>query len=242
VSYRPQEFWEQRLEAQFDLRGTGETGLSLAYNRACYRLRAEVLGACLQRAGLLPGGRRVLDIGCGTGFWTDWYVTRGAHYTGVDIAQVSVDRLAERYPEQRFVRADVSEGVPGGPYDIVNVFDVLYHITDEARWEAALRHLAGAVAPGGLLLVTDVFSDRGSLAEHNVMRPLGRYLEVIGAAGLVREQLLPTHVLLNRHLGPWRFLNRWPGLLLAADRALLSLGLGQDPAANKLLACRRPVA
>jgi len=240
VSYRPQEFWEQRLEAQFDLRGTGEPGLSLAYNRACYQLRAEVLGTCLQRAGMLPGGRRVLDIGCGTGFWTEWYVSRGAHYTGVDIAQVSVDRLAERYPEQRFVRADVSEGVPGGPYDIVNVFDVLYHITDDARWESALRQLAGAVAPGGLLLVTDVFNDRGALAEHNVMRPLERYLGVIGAAGLVREQLLQTHVLLNQHLGPWRFLNRWPALLLAIDRGLLSLGLGLDPAANKLLACRRP--
>ena len=43
MSYRPQEFWEQRLAEQFDLRGTGETGLSLAYNRACYALRAEVL-------------------------------------------------------------------------------------------------------------------------------------------------------------------------------------------------------
>ena len=122
----------------------------------------------------------------------------------------------------------------------MNVFDVLYHITDDARWQAALGHLARAVAPGGLLLVTDVFSDRGALAEHNVMRPLERYLDVIGAAGLRREQVRPTHVLLNRHLGPWRFLNRWPRLLLAADRGLLALGLGHDPAANKLLACRRP--
>jgi len=240
MTYRPQEFWEQRLEAQFDLRGTGETALPLAYNRACYQLRAEVLTHCLQRTGMLPGGRRVLDVGCGTGYWTEYYVSRGAHYTGVDIAQVSVDRLAERYPDQRFVRADVSEGVPGGPYDLVNVFDVLYHITDDDRWQEALRRLAAAVAPGGLLLVTDVFSARGALAEHNVMRPLGRYLEVLEGAGLVREWLGPTHVLLNRHLGPWRFLNRWPGLLLALDRTLLGLGLGNDPAANKLLACRRP--
>ena len=105
MSYRPQEFWEQRLAEQFDLRGTGETGLSLAYNRACYALRADVLTAALRRAGLPPRGRRVLDVGCGTGFWTDYYVSRGAGYTGVDIAQVSVDRLAARYPEQRFVRA-----------------------------------------------------------------------------------------------------------------------------------------
>lgn len=239
MSYRPQEFWEQRLSEQFDLRGTGETGLSLAYNKACYQLRADVLTGALQRAGMAPNNRRVLDIGCGTGFWTDYYVSRGAHYTGVDIAQVSVDRLAQRYTEHRFVRADVSEGVPGGPYDVINVFDVLYHITDDAKWQAALQHLAAALAPGGVLLVTDVFSQRPQLAEHNVMRPLSRYLTVLEAAGLVREQYVPTHVLLNRHLGPWRFLNRWPGLLLALDRTLLALGAGHDDAANKLLVCRR---
>jgi 2-polyprenyl-3-methyl-5-hydroxy-6-metoxy-1,4-benzoquinol methylase len=240
VSYKPQEFWEQRLSEQFDLRGTGETALSLAYNRACYALRAEVVGAALARAGVSPRGRRVLDVGCGTGFWTDFYVARGADYTGLDIAQVSVDRLAARYPGQRFARADVADGVPGGPFDLVNVIDVLYHVTDDARWQSALRHLAGAVSPGGLLLVTDVFSERVALAAHNVMRPLSRYAGILDAAGLTREQLRPTHVLLNRHLGPWRFLNRWPGVLLAADRALLSLGFGHDAAANKLLVCRRP--
>ncbi len=239
MSYRPQEFWEQRLSEQFDLRGTGETTLSLAYNKACYTLRADVLESALRAAGATVRGKRVLDVGCGTGFWTEFYASRGAHYTGLDIAQVSVDRLAERYPDQRFARADVSDGVPGGPFDLVNVFDVLYHVTDDARWQAALRHLAGAVAPGGLLLVTDVFSDRGALAEHNVMRPLSRYLEVLEAAGMVREQLRPTHVLLNRHLGPWRFLNRFPGLLLALDRMLLALGAGHDDAANKLLVLRR---
>ncbi|MCE9628130.1 MAG: class I SAM-dependent methyltransferase [Candidatus Eisenbacteria bacterium] len=239
MSYRPQEFWEQRLSEQFDLRGTGETGLSLAYNKACYQLRADVLTGALQRAGMAPNNRRVLDIGCGTGFWTDYYVSRGAHYTGVDIAQVSVDRLAQRYTEQRFVRADVSEGVPGGPYDVINVFDVLYHITDDAKWQAALQHLAAALAPGGVLLVTDVFSQRPQLADHNVMRPLSRYLGVLEGAGLVREQFVPTHVLLNRHLGTWRFLNRWPGLLLVLDRTLLALGAGHDDAANKLLVCRR---
>ncbi len=240
MTYRPQEFWEQRLSDQFDLRGTGETGLTLAYNRACYVLRGEVLSAALARAGMQPRGHRVLDVGCGTGFWTQFYAGQGAHYTGVDIAQVSVDRLAERFPEQRFVRIDVADGVPGGPYDIVNVFDVLYHVTDDARWEAALRTLAGALAPGGVLLVTDAFSDRGALAEHNVMRPLANYLAVLGDAGLVREQLRPTHVLLNRHLGPWRFLNRWPGLLLAIDRMLLALGAAPDGGTNKLLVCRRP--
>ena len=41
--YQPRDFWERRLSEHFDLRGTGETGLSLAYNRACYALRRSVL-------------------------------------------------------------------------------------------------------------------------------------------------------------------------------------------------------
>src|SRR5262249_20333828 len=126
VSYRPREFWEDRLAEQFDLRGTGGTGLSLAYNAACYRLRADLLTRALARAGVRPSGLRVLDVGCGTGFWTAFYLERGADYTGLDIAQVSVDRLAARYPGSRFLRADVGDGVPGGPYDVVNAFDVLY--------------------------------------------------------------------------------------------------------------------
>jgi len=122
------------------------------------------------------------------------------------------------------------------------VFDVLYHVTDDARWQEALRHLAAAVAPDGVLLVTDVFAERGRLAEHNVMRSLSRYMEVLSGQGLTREQLVPTHVLLNRHLGPWRFLNRWPRALLATDRLLLGMGMGNDASANKLLVCRRSPA
>ncbi len=239
MTYRPQEYWDRTLSEQFDLRGTGEPGLSLAYNRACYTLRAEVLTAALAAAGFDPRARRVLDVGCGTGFWTAYYRARGAVYTGLDIAPTSVARLAALYPDSTFVHLDVSEAPPPARVELVNAFDVLYHVTDETRWEQALRHLAGALEPGGLLLITDVFSDLPALAEHNRMRSLERYLGVLEPLGLTREQLRPTHVLLNRHLGFWRFLNRAPGLLLAIDRAVLAAGGGLDERANKLLVLRK---
>jgi SAM-dependent methyltransferase len=241
VTYRPREFWEQRLGEQFDLRGTGETSMSEAYNAACYRLRRDVLDHALARAGVDPRGRTVLDVGCGTGFWTAYYVGRGADYTGLDIAATSVERLSRQYPQSRFLHVDVSEADIADTYDLVNVFDVLYHVTDDARWEAALGRLARAVKPGGLLLLTDLFSAPTHLAEHNKMRPLERYRAVLDRSGIAFEYapLLPTHVLLNSDLGPWRFLNRAPGLLLALDRALLAAGAGRTPRHNKLLVARR---
>lgn len=240
MSYQPREFWEQRLAGQFDLRGTGETGLSLAYNRACYQLRRDVLSRALREQAFDPRGRTILDVGCGTGFFAAYYLERGARVTGIDIAPTSIATLSQRHPEARFLLADVGEQPVEGRYDLVNAFDVLYHITDDARWERAVSNLAAAVNPGGLLLVSDTFSDVGGLAEHNRMRALPRYRRLLDAAGLRQAGLLSTHVLLNRELGAFRVLNRLPALLLAADRILLPLGFGRGPRSNKLLVARRP--
>ncbi len=240
MSYDPREFWERRLAQHFDLRGSGETGLSMAYNRACYTLRREVLERALRDAGIDPAGRAVLDVGCGTGFFTAFYLERGASVTGLDIAPVAVERLTARHPQARFLLADVSDAALTGRFDVVNAFDVLYHITDDARWERAVRHLAAAVAQGGVLLATDTFAALEDLAAHNRSRPLARYNSLLSGAGLNPGRIYPTHVLLNRELGPLRFLNRAPGLLLLADRALLALGGGRgDPVVSKLLVARR---
>jgi 2-polyprenyl-3-methyl-5-hydroxy-6-metoxy-1,4-benzoquinol methylase len=242
VTYRPREFWEERLREHFDLRGTGETGLSLAYNRACYALRRSQLERALRETGIDPAGRRVLDVGCGTGFFTEYFLARGADVTGLDLTTASVERLRARFPQARFVLADVSEAEPDGSYDIVNAFDVLYHITEQERWEAAVRHLAAAVAPGGHLLLTDLFAEAEAHAEHNVIRPIAAYQRLLGAAGLLLGRLYPTHVFLNRELGPMRFLNRLPALLLAADRALLALGVPLPGRTNRILVAHRPAA
>ena len=239
MSYRPRDFWEERLASQFDVRGTGETRLSLAYNQACYALRRSVLERALSAAGFDPRGRRVLDVGCGAGFFTAYYLERGAIVTGVDIAQTSVDRLSQRHPEARFLRADVSETRPEGSYDLVNAFDVLYHIVDDRAWASAVANLAEVVARGGLLLITDAFEEWEGLASHNRMRALERYRAALEPRGFRLAPLRPTHVLLNRGLGPIRFLNRVPMLLYAIDRALLAIAPTPRLAVNRLLVARR---
>jgi SAM-dependent methyltransferase len=224
MSYRPREFWDRRLAEHFDLRGTGQPGLSLAYNRACYRLRRRVLDRALADAGFEPEGKR------------------GARLTGVDIAPTSVETLRARHPEARFLLADISEARLEERFDLVNAFDVLYHITDDGRWERALQTIAEAVEPGGLLLLTDTFAPPPGAtgqAEHNRMRPLELYRERLERAGFSCGPPRATHVLLNRELGAWRFLNRVPAVLFAADVALLALGRGRGPAVSKLLVARR---
>jgi SAM-dependent methyltransferase len=238
-TYEPREFWERRLSEQFDLRGTGATGLSLAYNEACYALRRHVLSRALREAGFDPAGQRVLDVGCGTGFFTAYYVSRGAVVTGLDIAPTSIERLRLRHPEAQFLLGDVSDAPIEERFDLVNAFDVLYHITDDQRWERAIHHLARAVSPNGLLLVTDTFAEMKAEAAHNRMRTLARYRGLLQPEGVEIVSLYPTHVLLNRELGLFRFMNHFPGVLHALDRALLGFGFGDDPRVSKLLVARR---
>ena len=239
MTYQPREFWEQRLREQFDLRGTGQTGLSLEYNRACYTLRGEVLERALKEAGVTLRGARVLDVGCGTGFFTQFYLDRGAQVTGVDITTASVERLAARFPQARFQLADVSEDIPPGPFDVVNSFDVFFHVTQDERWERALRNVCDVVAPGGELVYTDVFSAARSEAEHNRTRAFERHHAILEERGMEVVARHSTHVLLNSDLGAWRMLNRFPGALLALDRALLRLGAGPRGPHNELLVARK---
>jgi SAM-dependent methyltransferase len=241
--YRPREFWQRTLAAYPDLRGTGEPGLSLAYNEAMYDLRRRVLERELHREGARLQGARVLDLGSGVGFYVDLYLRRGAQVTGVELTDAGAALLRARFPAAHILHGDIAEVDAGGDYDIVNVWDVLYHITDEARFEAALGRAARALRPGGVLLLTDVFrAYRGRLAAHNVMREEARYRAVLEREGVEIARLVPTHFLLNRPLGLFRSLNRVPALLHAIDRALLATGARVPEPCNRLLVARRRAA
>lgn len=243
-SYDPAAFWQSVLSAHPDLSGTGEPGLSLAYNRAMYRLREIVVTRTLAKEGVKLRGARVLDGGSGVGFWVNYYSRLGATVTGIELTEAGATLLRQRFPQARIVQGDLAETDPGGTFDLVNCMDVLYHITDDARWEAALRMLARAVEPGGVLLVSDVVGGwQGPLAAHCRPREISRYAQVLASEGLTPPSATPTHFWLNRELGALRGLNRLPALLYALDRTLLALSWpAWEPGANQLLVSRRPAS
>jgi SAM-dependent methyltransferase len=188
-------------------------------------------------------GARVLDGGSGVGFYVDYYLRRGASVTGIELTAAGCELLRRRFPVARIVQGDLSETDAGGAFDVVNAWDVLYHITDDARWEQAVARLARAVAPGGVLLLTDVLSPwRRALAAHNVMRERERYAALLSREGLRVERVVATHYFLNRDLGWLKGANRLPHLLYAADRLLLALRAPSPEPCNRLLVARRPAA
>ena len=109
---------------------------------------------------------RVLDIGSGTGHWIDFYrdVFFAAHVTGIEIVDDMAKFLGAKYNGQDnvdIINTDISADgftLPA-PYDVVNAIGVMFHIVDDDKWLAALKNLAAATKPGGLLVMGGDFGD-----------------------------------------------------------------------------------
>lgn len=108
--------------------------------------------------GDLPPGR-ALDVACGEGGDALWLASRGWAVTAMDLAQAALDRVdgaaAAAGPDVasrvRTVRGDIGTWDPGaGTYDLVTTH--FLHLPPAVR-ATAFGRMAGAVAPGGTLLV-----------------------------------------------------------------------------------------
>jgi SAM-dependent methyltransferase len=134
----------------------------------------------------LPPDRRILDVGCGSGWLSEYFARLGYDVTGIDISpdliEVARERV-ERVPygadhetplRCRFLVHDV-EGAPlAEQFDAVVCYDSLHHFEDE---RAVIRNLAAMTKYGGSLFILEGDRpDEGSENEEElleVMRDFG---------------------------------------------------------------------
>ena len=204
-------YWKERLRRNFDLIGVGFRRRSVAYNRWVYRVRTEALNELFKRRAWPIEGKAVLDVGCGTGYFIDHWLSRGVgRVTGLDVTEVSVERLTSRFPNAEFVCADIAEPdvAIDGTFDYVSIFDVLYHIVDDKRFEQAVQNLSRRCRPGTRVIITDLFGrSTTEVVKHVRNRSLDRYREVFSKNGFELCDIRPLFFTL---MPPSRF-GGWPG-------------------------------
>ncbi|MBN1528520.1 MAG: class I SAM-dependent methyltransferase [Thermoleophilaceae bacterium] len=194
-------YWEGRLSDAYSLDGVGWQGLGEPFNRWMYRVRRRLF---LSRLRPLVEGRApdVLDVGSGTGFYVERWLELGAgSVTGSDLTETAVGRLGERFPALDFHRLDLSEPgarVDGRDFDAISAMDVLFHITDDAKYERAIANLAAMLRPGGLLVLTENFVHGEPLrSERQVSRTLATIEGLVRAQGLEVVERRPVFFLMN---------------------------------------------
>lgn len=198
-------YWESRLSAHFDLAGVGYLDLGETFNRYMYKLRADRLRLRLHDLGLDPAGKRVLDVGSGTGFFVDFWLRYGpSAMEALDLTETAVARLRERYPALKVHQADLS-ATPwpvSGTYDLISAFDVLFHIVEDQGFARALSHLAQSLVPGGHLILTACYTEEACAqpSEHFRARTEAEYQAAFDHAGLTLVSAEPMFVTMNAPL------------------------------------------
>lgn len=103
---------------------------------------------------------RLLEVGCGSGYYSDVFATLvagGVDYTGIDYSDAMIERARARYPLVAFEVADAT-GLPyaDGAFDIVFNGVSLMHIID---YPAAIREAARVAARYCIFHTVPVFPD-----------------------------------------------------------------------------------
>ncbi len=130
-------------------------------------MREWVDGTVGRILSLLPpdGGRRVLEVGCGTGLILFRVAPHSGLYRGTDFSQVALDGLRRRIgqagldlPQVELARAAADDwsGVEPGSFDLVILNSVVQYFPDVHYLLRVLEGAARAVRPGGAVWVGDV--------------------------------------------------------------------------------------
>ncbi|WP_174284924.1 bifunctional 2-polyprenyl-6-hydroxyphenol methylase/3-demethylubiquinol 3-O-methyltransferase UbiG [Sphingomonas bacterium] len=105
--------------------------------------------------GFAPlAGRTALDIGCGAGLLAEPLARLGAAVTGIDAAPENIAVARDHAASGGLsidYRAGGIEATEGARFDLVTCLEVIEHVVDRAAFVAGL---AGALAPGGLLILS----------------------------------------------------------------------------------------
>lgn len=210
----------------------------------------------------VPAMRDYLEVGCGTGHVLAAVAGAfpAARCAGVEPFEAGLEIAARRVPGAELRRGDAASLDESAAYDAIGCFDVIEHIADD---RGALRQMAGALRPGGTLLLTVpqhawLWSDADERAEHvrryrhdelkEKVRDSGlevvlsssfvtTLLPLLAIARLIRRHRPPQDPLSELRLAPWVQALLRPAVSL--DRFLIRSGVSLPAGGSLLLIARR---
>lgn len=138
---------------------------------------------------------RLLDAGCGTGWLTRELASFGHQIDGIDTSEQALATCRARARadgRDRYGLSRLDEWAPSYLYDVVISVDVLFHIMEDAVWEASVRNLGMLVRSRGRLVIADHDVDADQhWGDYQVSRARHRYVDLLAPDGFVHAAFVP---------------------------------------------------
>ncbi|HCB42745.1 MAG TPA: SAM-dependent methyltransferase [Pseudomonas sp.] len=150
------------------------TDLSGYYDLMCADIDYPAQSQCVQRIHQLfgNGGKRHLDLACGTGPHVRHFLDAGFQSSGLDINQPMLDLAQQRCPEASFSQQDMCDFSATQPLDLITCFLYSIHYSGSIeRLRACIASVHAALADGGVFCFNAVDKsqiDNSSFVSHSV--------------------------------------------------------------------------
>ncbi|MFO1006819.1 MAG: class I SAM-dependent methyltransferase [Planctomycetaceae bacterium] len=172
-------------------------------------------------------GMRVLDVGCGNGYWAGWFLDQGCQVVGIDPSASGIALARTAHPSGRFEEAVVStdtlQQLGEAPFDLVVSFEVVEHVYSPKTW--AIGCLS-SLKPGGALVCSTPYHGylknvlialTGKWDHHHQPMNEGGHIKFWSFATL-DKQLRQVGFEPARFRGAGRFPGLWKSMVLATRR------------------------
>ena len=174
-----------------------------------------------------PASLRILDVGCGNGYWALRLADTGHRLVGIDASTKRIENARREAPGARFERLDIGNDLVSQlgeePFDVVISTEVVEHLYLPNVWADACL---SALKPGGRFICSTPYHGylknlaialTGSWdRHHHTLRSLG-HIKFFSQATL-RELLDRSGFENIRIRGAGRLPYLWKSMVMAADR------------------------
>lgn len=104
--------------------------------------------------GFTSGGKKALDIGCGTGGrFIRILENRGFSVTGLDVSKKMVMLASENHPEHKFIHQDICSWETDENFDFIVAWDSIFHLPLVMQ-KPVVTKLCRLLAKNGVLIYT----------------------------------------------------------------------------------------